>query len=157
MQHHGVKTRLLDWTESFATALFFASSSWDDNNGITIWMLNPLKLNKKTIGGSHFYTTHKERYREKIAKNTETPFPTNSIALHPIRNNPRIVAQQGVFTVQGNTLEPLDKEFDGNLIKEGILEKIDIDAKYKKDVSIFLELSLLLRSPNPGDFCFVPQ
>lgn len=88
MQHHGEKRDYLTGP-NLLQPRFFTSSSWDDNNYITIRMLNPLKLNKKTLGGSHFYTTQKESYRENIAKDTETP--------HPIRNIPRIVAQQGVY------------------------------------------------------------
>lgn len=104
-------------------------------------MLNPLKLNHKTLGSAHFFTTHDQIYREKLKKGSDNRFPNNSIALHPLRNNSRIVAQQGVFTIQGNTLEPLDKEFNGELITTGILERIDIEIKYREDVYSFLELS----------------
>lgn len=38
-------------------------------------------------------------------------------------------------------MEPLDKEFNGELITTGILERIDIEIKYREDVYSFLELS----------------
>jgi hypothetical protein len=45
MQHVGVPTRLLDWTESAAVALYFAVHPREDKDG-AVWLLDPVELNK---------------------------------------------------------------------------------------------------------------
>jgi hypothetical protein len=50
LQHFSLPTRLLDWTESFACAVFFAQFGRDPKDAASIWVLDPSKLNKLGCG-----------------------------------------------------------------------------------------------------------
>ena len=136
MRHYGVKTRLLDWSESFAVALYFATRGWDQKNECSIWMLDPFRLNETFHDTSELISMP----RESSFLNQRMSF-TKSIALSPFMNTSRSVFQKGYFTLQGNTKEGLEVEGDAILFNKRVLKQIKIEPKLKNDVRMFLELS----------------
>lgn len=89
-QHHGMPTRLLDWTENPLAALWFAVKKppEDDKNGV-LWIL---KIPPNGI--------------EKISNQDSDPFQCNMTKVfRPNHITRRIVAQSGWFTVHKYTRE----------------------------------------------------
>lgn len=117
MQHHGLPTRLLDWSESVLVSLYFAvnddGSDHEEADGC-IWALLPQELNaislrddqaKQVLGlgdDKHF----DDYLPSKIGAQVQTFQP---LAATAVRNNPRIQMQQGVFTVSHKDLSGLDE------------------------------------------------
>ncbi|WP_096199683.1 FRG domain-containing protein [Bacillus sp. FJAT-45350] len=136
MRHYGVKTRLLDWSESFAVALYFATKGWDGENECSIWLLDPHRLNKIFHNTTELISMPRESsFLDKRNEYKKT------VALSPYMNTTRSVFQKGFFTMQGNTKEGLEIEGEQILMKEKVLKHIKLSPEIKNDIAMFLELS----------------
>lgn len=106
MQHYGVATRLLDWSESPLVSLYFAlSDETQIKEDGALWVLNPTELNKRNryrpdfdFEIPSFEDDDLNNYLPSIiaSERKTSLFPMAAIAA---RNSSRIQAQQGVFTI----------------------------------------------------------
>jgi hypothetical protein len=137
MQHYGVQTRLLDWTESPLTALYFAvnETAYHDKDG-ALWCLLPKELNAHAnYEPSHCMElpfvgveAHLDNYLPKtIARETRSKLSPMAIAA--VRESPRMVAQLGVFTITHRAPTPVEHIGDYSHVWRFI-----VPASSKKDI-----------------------
>jgi hypothetical protein len=145
MQHYGVPTRLLDWTESILIALYFAVKDSPNEDG-EIWTLYPLALNGAGSGNWAIpglknpflqYLTKEVNYKEDekidFAKKLElTDVPRYPLAFYPVLNFIRMVVQSSTFTI--HPFPKNENRIEDILKDEKHLFRYVIPAKYKKDL-----------------------
>jgi hypothetical protein len=111
MQHHGLPTRLLDWSRSLAVAAFFAVSRERGCGDATIWAMSPLILNARMLNTPKLVTLNHSKLEPIVKGATHFNYEgADAGAVCVPEIDQRMVAQQTAFTIHGSRMALEDGE-----------------------------------------------
>jgi hypothetical protein len=161
MQHYGMATRLLDWTEGSLLALYFALRTNDGTHDAAVWALDPFWLLEHVVRAGDFLPKSRRDPDYKFMQSylpdptdnrtawiraylprafpKEKQLPQLPAPLLPPQIDRRIAAQLSAFTIHG--AKPRGLEFIARTAKDARLAQIGIPRSMVRRIRKQLVLS----------------
>lgn len=114
MQHHGVPTRLLDWSENLFVATHFALNGLSEaGEPPVVWCIDPIGWNRSTpvlteYGNAIHVLTTTDEESEAYRPDTTRRRNKSPVSIFGTHNSSRIVAQRGTFMIWGEDTRKLE-------------------------------------------------
>lgn len=150
-RHYGLPTRVLDWTWTFACALYFALDEAPcdrhpkERLPASLFLLVPERLNDNTVRRAGIVslpdsfdaatTANIRRWYPGVVRDPTVELP--AVAIAPPFSNGRMAAQDSAFVLTGDSFEPQETLWE----QYDCVEKVLLPVECRDDALEFLRLS----------------